>query len=160
MKQLLASASVVGAWLSLAPAALAASYSTLTPCGENAAFQARAQAATELSDIKRFENYAQLLCGDDGLPHLIVDGNLAHAAEFLIPGVMFLYVAGWIGWVGRKYLQAIKAEGNPEEKEIVIDVPLALKCSLSGFAWPLEAFKQITTGEMFASEAEIPVSPR
>jgi photosystem I subunit 3 len=31
---------------------------------------------------------------------------------------------------------------------------------LSGFLWPLAALKEITTGEMFAKEDEITVSPR
>jgi photosystem I subunit 3 len=101
-----------------------------------------------------------LLCGSDGLPHLVVDGDLAHAGEFLIPSLLFLYIAGWIGWVGRAYLIAVRSGKNPEEKEIIIDVPLALKCSLSGFAWPLAAFKDMTSGAMFAKDNEITVSPR
>jgi photosystem I subunit 3 len=51
-------------------------------------------------------------------------------------------------------------EKNSEEKEIIIDVPLAVKCSLSGFAWPLAATKDMLSGEMFAKEDEITVSPR
>ena len=47
-----------------------------------------------------------------------------------------------------------------EEKEIIIDVPLAIKCSLSSALWPLLAFKEMTTGEMFAKKEEITVSPR
>jgi photosystem I subunit 3 len=49
---------------------------------------------------------------------------------------------------------------KPEEKEVIIDVPLAVKCSLSGFAWPLVAFKDIASGAMFAKDEEITVSPR
>ena len=44
--------------------------------------------------------------------------------------------------------------------EIIINVPLAIKCMLTGFAWPLVAFKEMTTGEMFAKDNEITVSPR
>ena len=44
--------------------------------------------------------------------------------------------------------------------EIVINVPLAIKFMMAGFAWPLVAFKEITTGEMFAKDDEITVSPR
>jgi photosystem I subunit 3 len=62
--------------------------------------------------------------------------------------------------VGRAYLIAVRSGKNPEEKEIIIDVPLAVKCSLSGFAWPLAAFKDMTSGAMFAKENEITVSPR
>ncbi|MEL7316574.1 MAG: Photosystem I reaction center subunit III, partial [Cyanobacteria bacterium J06559_3] len=49
---------------------------------------------------------------------------------------------------------------SPETKEIIIDVPLAIKCSLSGFAWPLAAAKDMISGEMFAKDNEITVSPR
>ena len=80
--------------------------------------------------------------------------------EFIIPGILFLYIAGWIGWVGRAYLQAIQKGPNPEAKEITIDVPLAIKSMLSGFAWPLAAFGEISTGKLSAKESEITVSPR
>jgi len=57
----------------------------------------------------RFDKYrnSSLLCGTDGLPHLITDGDLKHSGEFVIPGILFLYITGWIGWSGRKYLQTI-----------------------------------------------------
>jgi photosystem I subunit 3 len=80
--------------------------------------------------------------------------------EFLIPSILFLYIAGWIGWAGRSYLIAVRGEKNAEEKEIIIDVPLALKCSLAGATWPLVAFKDIASGAMFAKDDEITVSPR
>ena len=51
-------------------------------------------------------------------------------------------------------------EHLPEDKEIMIDVPLAVKCSLSGFAWPLAAFGEFSSGKMFADESEVTVSPR
>ena len=44
-----------------------------------------------------------------------------------IPTIGFLYIAGWIGYVGRDYLIASKAESKPTQKEIIIDVPMALK---------------------------------
>jgi len=49
----------------------------------------------------RFDKYArsELLCGSDGLPHLIADGRWSHAAEFIFPGFGFIYISGWIGWV-------------------------------------------------------------
>ena len=75
------------------------------------------------SGKKRFERYSQALCGPEGLPHLIVDGRLDRAGDFLIPSVLFLYIAGWIGWVGRAYMIAIKKGDNTEEKEIIIDLP-------------------------------------
>jgi photosystem I subunit 3 len=166
MRRLFALALVLSLWFGFAMPASAGiagdDVSGLTPCGENAAFQQRAAKATTQQAKDRFEFYGNstLLCGADGLPHLIVDGDLDHYGEFLIPSILFLYIAGWIGWVGRKYVIAVRSEKNPEEKEIILDVPLAVKCSLSGFAWPLEAGKEILSGEMFAKDDEITVSPR
>lgn len=134
----------------------------LTPCGESPAFQARAAAASTPQAKRRFELYGEsnLLCGEDGLPHLIADGRWSHAGEFLIPSILFLYIAGWIGWVGRAYLIKIREDKKPEEKEIIIDVPLALSVMLTGFAWPLAAVKEFASGELLEDDANIPVSPR
>ncbi|MEM7769746.1 MAG: Photosystem I reaction center subunit III [Cyanobacteria bacterium P01_E01_bin.6] len=134
----------------------------LTPCGESAAFQARAKAASTPQAKQRFEFYGSsgVLCGDEGLPHIITDGRWSHAGEFLIPGILFLYIAGWIGWVGRSYLIKVRGEKKPEEKEIIIDVPLAIGIMLTGFAWPLAAFKEFASGELLEDEANITVSPR
>lgn len=166
MRRFFAVALVISLWFGIAAPASASiagdNVSGLTPCGQNPAFLKRAAAATTEQAKARFEFYgnSSLLCGTDGLPHLVVDGDLAHAGEFLIPSLLFLYIAGWIGWVGRSYLIAVRGEKSPEEKEIIIDVPLAIKCSLSGFAWPLAAFKDIASGAMFAKDDEITVSPR
>jgi photosystem I subunit 3 len=166
MRRFFAVALAICLWCGFAPSASASlagdNVSGLTPCGENPAFQQRAAGATTDKAKARFEFYgnSSLLCGPDGLPHLVVDGDLAHAGEFLIPSILFLYIAGWIGWVGRAYLIAVRDEKNSEEKEIIIDVPLAIKCSLTGFAWPLAAFKDIASGAMFAKDDEITVSPR
>nr|YP_009509206.1 photosystem I reaction center subunit III [Gracilaria vermiculophylla]AXI96856.1 photosystem I reaction center subunit III [Gracilaria vermiculophylla]QXU75070.1 photosystem I reaction center subunit III [Gracilaria vermiculophylla]WDZ67961.1 photosystem I reaction center subunit III [Gracilaria vermiculophylla] len=110
----------------------------------------------------RFDKYAKsgILCGTDGLPHLITDGRWNHAGEFMIPGILFLYITGWIGWVGRGYLQNISKTNKPTEKEIILDVPLALKYCLSGFTWPLAAIKEFTTGDLIANNTDIPISPR
>lgn len=136
--------------------------SGLVPCNESAAFQKRASAAKTEAAKARFEFYgnSSLLCGPEGLPHLVVDGDLSHAGEFLIPSILFLFIAGWIGWAGRSYVMAVRKSSSPEEKEIIIDVPLAIQCSLAAATWPLLAFKQISTGEMFAKKEEITVSPR
>ena len=42
----------------------------------------------------RFDKYGKqgLLCGADGLPHLIADGRPSHAGEFVLPGVLKLHV--------------------------------------------------------------------
>nr|YP_007878157.1 photosystem I subunit III [Calliarthron tuberculosum]AGA63768.1 photosystem I subunit III [Calliarthron tuberculosum] len=110
----------------------------------------------------RFDKYgkAGLLCGSEGLPHLVTDGRWNHAGEFVFPGLLFLYITGWIGWVGRGYLQAVSATKKPIEKEIIIDVPLALKFSASGFTWPLAAWQEFTSGKLLVDNEDITVSPR
>jgi photosystem I subunit III len=183
---------VFGLWMgisfSAAPAAWAdLSFDTLTPCGQNPAFRQQIQSQVDgyeariakfapgsapvlylESKIKaaneRYEKYANstLICGEDGLPHLITDGRLNHAGEFIIPGLAFLYIAGWIGWVGRAYVIAVRGLGYDKatSKEIIIDVPLAIKCMLSGFLWPLAAIKEFISGELVAPNSELTVSPR
>jgi photosystem I subunit 3 len=54
-----------------------------------------------------------------------------------IPTFGFLYIAGWIGYVGREYLNIVKKEKSPTEKEIIIDVPLALNVAGKGAGWPI-----------------------
>ena len=159
MRRLLALVLAVCLWLSFAPTA-SADIAGLTPCSESAAFQQRAKGATTDQAKARFERYSEALCGAEGLPHLIVDGRLDHAGDFTIPGVMFLYIAGWIGWAGRSYLIAIRAGGNAAEKEIAIDLPLAIKCSLGAATWPLAAFGELSSGKLTVKDSEITVSPR
>jgi photosystem I subunit 3 len=110
----------------------------------------------------RFEKYgnAGLLCGTDGLPHLIVDGRWNHSGEFTIPGLFFLYIAGWIGWVGRNYVLWARTSEKPTEKEIILDIPVALSFVTTGFIWPFAAFKEFTSGNLIASADEVTVSPR
>jgi photosystem I subunit 3 len=110
----------------------------------------------------RFDKYSrsELLCGTDGLPHLIADGRWSHAAEFILPGFGFIYIAGWIGWVGRKYLRAVSATKNPAESEIIINVPLALKIMTTGYIWPISAWQELISGDLVAPKDEITVSPR
>ncbi len=164
MRKLLALILAVVLWFNIAPAAFADSYG-LVPCSESPAFQQKAQSfrnttADPLSGQKRAERYAQALCGPEGYPHLIVDGRLSHAGDFIIPSLIFLYITGWIGWVGRAYLIAVRGTGEAEMKEIIIDVPLALRIMLTGFAWPVAAFGELMAGKLTAKETEIPVSPR
>ena len=111
---------------------------------------------------QRFDKYSKagLLCGVDGLPHLVADGRWNHAGEFIFPGLLFIYITGWIGWVGRGYLQAVSTSKKPVEKEIVIDIPLALKFSASGFTWPLAAWQEFTSGKLLVNNEDIPISPR
>ena len=134
----------------------------LTPCDQSKAFLQRASDARTPQAKQRFELYAKsnVLCGTDGLPHLVVDGRLDHLGEFIIPSILFLYIAGWIGWVGRAYIIHVRGEKDPEMKEIIIDVPTAIRYMLTGFAWPAAALKELTTGELTAKDSEITVSPR
>jgi len=110
----------------------------------------------------RFDKYSRsdLLCGTDGLPHLIADGRWDHAAEFILPGFGFIYISGWIGWVGRKYLRAVSATKNPAESEIIINVPLALKIMTTGYIWPISAWQELISGDLVVPIDEITVSPR
>ena len=110
----------------------------------------------------RFNKYSrsELLCGTDGLPHLIADGRWSHAAEFILPGFGFIYISGWIGYVGRKYLRAVSTTKNPAESEIIINVPLALKIMTTGYIWPISAWQELISGDLIAPKNEITVSPR
>ena len=110
----------------------------------------------------RFDKYSrsELLCGTDGLPHLVADGRWSHAAEFIFPGFGFVYISGWIGYVGRKYLRAISTTKNPAESEIIINVPLALKIMTTGYIWPISAWQELISGDLIAPKDEITVSPR
>jgi len=162
-----------------------ASLENLTPCKESKAFQKRltnsvkklenrlklytpgTKEATflqnEIAAVKtRFEKYnnSSLLCGKEGLPRIIATGQWDHANEFVFPGVLFLYITGWIGWVGRKYIRYASELENSEENEIIIDVPVALTFMFSGFLWPIEAWKEFTSGDLLLNENEITVSPR
>jgi len=115
-----------------------------------------------LQTQERFSKYSKsgVLCGSEGLPHLITDGRWNHAGEFMLPGLLFIYITGWIGWVGRGYLQSIASTKKPTEKEIIIDIPLAMKFSLSGFIWPLAALQEFTSGKLLVSNEDITISPR
>ncbi|XP_057756780.1 photosystem I reaction center subunit III, chloroplastic [Arachis stenosperma] len=160
-----------------APLPAAADISGLTPCKESKQFAKRqkqsikklesslknyapdsapalAIKATIEKTKRRFENYGKqgLLCGSDGLPHLIVSGDQRHWGEFITPGILFLYIAGWIGWVGRSYLIAIRDDKKPTQKEIIIDVPLATRLVFRGFSWPIAAYRELVTGELVAKD--------
>lgn len=149
----------------------------LTPCKESKAFAKRekqsikklesslklyaedsapalAIKATIEKTKRRFDNYGKfgLLCGSDGLPHLIVSGDQRHWGEFITPGLIFLYIAGWIGWVGRSYLIAIRKEAKPTMKEIIIDVPLASSLIFRGFIWPVAAYRELVNGDLIVKD--------
>lgn len=54
----------------------------------------------------RFVNYGEVgfFCGKDGFLYLIVDGNFEYFGEFVVLGLGFFYVVGWIGYAGRFYV--------------------------------------------------------
>lgn len=147
-------------WLSIIPAASAAN-TNLVPCNESPAFQERMRSAPDTYFFdKPFEAYAQNeFCGPDGLPHLVLD-RLDRATDVLVPIGIFLYVAGFIGWSGRAYLQATKKDAAPELKEIFIDLPLAIQSLLKGLTWPALAVQELISGTLTAKDEEIPISPR
>ncbi len=164
MRKLLAVILAATLWFSFAPTASAA-LDHLTLCSESEEYLERAEdflntTADPESGAKRAERYGQALCGPEGLPHLIVDGRWSHMGDFLIPSLMFLYITGWIGWVGRSYLIAIRDEKDAQLKEVVLDVPLAFSKMLTGFAWPAAALQAYLSGDLIAKDSEVPISPR
>ena len=77
-----------------------------------------------------------------------------------IPTIGFLYVAGWIGNVGRTYLNIVKGGAKPTEKEIIIDVPLAWNLAIRGAAWPLQVVQELRAGTLTEKAENITISPR
>jgi len=167
------------------PNLAAADVSGLVPCKDSAVFKKRLDGSVKKL-TGRLENYTEgtpsylalqeqinrtkarfdmygkqgLLCGADGLPHLIADGRPSHAGEFIIPGIGFLYIAGYIGWAGRSYLQYTKKTDKPNENEIIINVPVAIGMMSASFLWPLAAWKELVSGELLVPSNEVTVSPR
>lgn len=162
-----------------------ADYTSLTPCKDSPAFQKRLNSSVRklenrlklytpesreakflLKEIEatkaRFDRYGStnLLCGKEGLPRIIASGQWDHANEFVIPGILFLYITGWIGWVGRKYVRYASTTSDPFENEIIINVPLAIAMMNSGFLWPVEAWKELTSGDLLAADDDVTISPR
>ncbi|HJN36173.1 MAG: Photosystem I reaction center subunit III [Prochlorococcus sp.] len=137
-----------------------AEVSGLTPCAESPHFQQRASAAATPQAVARFERYSKAVCGEDGLPHLVVDGRWNHAGDFMIPAIIFLYIAGCIGWAGRQYLIAVRGAKDAASNEIIIDTSLAFRCFLGAASWPLLAHVQATRGGLTESDDKVTVSPR
>lgn len=161
-----------------------ADFAALTPCKESPAFQKRLNSSVkklenrlklytpeskeskfllrEIDATKgRFDRYGnELLCGKEGLPRIIASGQWDHANDFVVPGILFLYITGWIGWVGRKYVRYASTTSNPFENEIIINVPVAVSMMNSGFLWPIDAWKEFTTGDLLESDDDVTVSPR
>jgi photosystem I subunit 3 len=185
MKKLFATIFLSLGFLFTCSGANASDIAGLTPCKDSKAFEKRLQNSsaklesrmksydvgspsylalqTQLERTQsRFKRYGDtgMLCGNDGLPHLITDGRWSHAGDFTIPGIGFLYIAGWIGWAGRTYLSFTKSSANPTEKEIIIDVPLASRVMISSFSWPVSAWRELASGKLIAPADEITTSPR
>jgi len=127
----------------------------LIKCSENVRFQERASAASTPKDIARFKRYGQASCGDDGLPHLIVDGRWSHAGELFIPMFAFIYITGIIGWSGRSYLIESKKVKNPWDNEIHIDFKLARRCVLRAAAWPALAEQEWRNGNLLKDDQDV-----
>ena len=176
---------LIAALITLTPNTALADIGGLTKCSESPAFTKRLKTSVKKLEQRmstyeagtppalalqqqierteaRFDKYSrsELLCGTDGLPHLIADGRWSHAAEFMLPGFGFIYISGWIGWVGRKYLRAVSTTKNPAESEIIINVPLALKIMTTGYIWPISAWQEFISNDLVAPTDEVTVSPR
>ena len=103
--------------IALTPSQALADIGGLTKCSESPAFTKRLNASVKKLEQRasqyevdsppalalqqqiertqaRFDKYSrsELLCGTDGLPHLIADGRWSHAAEFILPGFGFIYI--------------------------------------------------------------------
>jgi photosystem I subunit 3 len=162
-----------------------ANFNTLVECKDSTAFQKRLNSSVkklenrlklytpdskeakslvnEINSTKsRFERYSNstLLCGKEGLPRIIASGQWNHANEFVIPGLLFLYITGWIGWSGRKYIKYASTTENPFENEIIINVPIAISIMNSGFLWPIESWKEFTSGDLLEADEDVTISPR
>ena len=172
MKRLFLSICIAFTFIFNIPTASFANTGILTDCDKSPAFTKRLNASVKklenrltkyeagtppalaleeeiLQTKNRFARYSEssLLCGTDGLPHIVADGDWSHASEFIFPGLVFLYTTGWIGWSGRKYLQTVALTKNPTEKEIIIDVPVALNIMFAGYLWPVLAWSEFLSGD-------------
>jgi len=145
-------------WLSAIPTAAADTH--LVPCQESVAFNERMQNAPDSYYFETpYQSYAaNLLCGEEGLPHLQL--RLDRAGDIVIPFALFFYVAGFIGWSGRAYLLKSNRAAKPEEAEIFINVSVMVQSLIQGLLWPLLALKELTTGELTAPANEVTVAPR
>lgn len=157
MRRLFVLALAITIWLGIASTASAAN---LVPCSESPAFQERMENAPEGYYYNQpFKAYAsELRCGEDGLPHLVI--SLNRAVDVAIPFAIFFYVAGFIGWSGRSYLQTANKAKSPEQKEIFIDMPLAIQSFIKGLMWPVLALREFLSGELTMRDQEVPISPR
>merc|ERR1739848_642946 len=111
---------------------------------------------------KRFDFYgkAGLLCGADGLPHLIAEPGFAlkygHDGDIFIPTFLFIYFSGILGHAGRLYLGVTRSM----DYEIIIDVPLATASLTKAIAWPSLIISELKLARLLQPDSLITLSPR
>ena len=54
----------------------------------------------------------------------------------------------------------MRAQSKPRDKEIIIDVPLALKLAAQGAGWPFRVIRELQKGTLVEDDKNITVSPR
>lgn len=159
MKKLLPWFLVLALWFTVPKVAIADGI--LVQCKNSSAFQARVASSPDTYYFnepgRAYGEY--LTCGEaDGLPHLVI--NLQNSVDIAIAFSLFFYIAGFIGWSGRSYLQSISQQKSQEESEIFINLPMAIQAVIKGLLWPMLAVKELLSGELTAPKDEISVSPR
>lgn len=107
---------------------------------------------------ERFDKIAESgqFCDERGIPTLISDPGLAfktgRAQDTVIPAFGLFYFTGWILHQGKKQLQWVKATSKTakeaRERELATswDYAMTLYFIASGWAWPIDAFKELRNG--------------
>ena len=88
----------------------------------------------------------------------LANGKWDSVWELTIPAMMFIYIAGCIGWAGRTYLIKVRDRKDAAMAEIILDVRLAIRCILTSAIWPVEAHFEARNGKLL--ESNVTVSPR
>ena len=88
----------------------------------------------------------------------LANGKWDSVWELTIPALMFIYIAGCIGWAGRTYLIKVRDRKDAAMAEIILDVKLAIRCILTSAIWPIEAHFEARNGKLL--EPNVTVSPR
>ena len=88
----------------------------------------------------------------------LANGKWDSVWELTIPALMFIYIAGCIGWAGRTYLIKVRDRKDAAMAEIILDVRLAIRCILTSAIWPVEAHFEARSGNL--TETNVTVSPR
>merc|ERR1712113_376248 len=128
------------------------SISGLTPCTESKAFAKRKN--QELKELqKRMKKYEA-----DSSPAIALKATMERTERrFNNYGKSgLLYFAGWLGHSGRLYLEATR----DREKEIILDVPLAIAILAKAIAWPVMVSQLVASDSLVEKDENITVSPR